>query len=60
MRSFDLAAEPGAEVPDPYDGGPEDFAEVLDLVQAAVAGLAGQLAAALSDQPDRPGLPDAS
>ncbi|HBW19363.1 MAG TPA: hypothetical protein DEH11_10305, partial [Actinobacteria bacterium] len=58
MRSFDLAAEPGAEVPDPYDGGPEDFAEVLDLVQAAVAGLAGQLAAALSDQPDRPGLPD--
>jgi protein-tyrosine phosphatase len=46
MRSFDPEAD-GAEVPDPYDGGPEDFAEVFDLVQAAARGLAGRLAAEL-------------
>jgi protein-tyrosine phosphatase len=48
LRSFDPAATDGAQVPDPYGGGPEEFAEVFDLVQAAarglVAGLAGTLA----------------
>jgi protein-tyrosine phosphatase len=48
LRSFDPAAPDGAQVPDPYGGGPEEFAEVFDLVQAAarglVAGLAGTLA----------------
>jgi protein-tyrosine phosphatase len=48
LRSFDPAAPDGAQVPDPYGGGPEQFAEVFDLVQAAtrglVAGLAGTLA----------------
>jgi protein-tyrosine phosphatase len=48
LRSFDRAAPDGAQVPDPYGGGPEQFAEVFDLVQAAtrglVAGLAGTLA----------------
>jgi protein-tyrosine phosphatase len=47
MRSFDPRAGSAAEVPDPYAGGPEDFAEVFDLVQAAASELAGRLASAL-------------
>ena len=39
FRSFDPAAPPGAEVPDPYHGGPEGFEHVLDLCEAAGAGL---------------------
>lgn len=39
FRSFDPAAPPGAEVPDPYHGGPEGFEEVLDLCEAAGVGL---------------------
>jgi protein-tyrosine phosphatase len=45
MRSFDPAAPDGAEVPDPYDGSPADYAEVFDLVGAAVKELVSQLAA---------------
>ena len=44
MRSFDPESEPGAEVPDPYDGTQDDFAEVFDLVAAAARGVARQLA----------------
>jgi protein-tyrosine phosphatase len=47
MRSFDPESEHGAEVPDPYDGSPEEFAEVFDLVAAAARGVARKLAAAL-------------
>ena len=47
MLSFDPACGEGAEVPDPYDGRPDEFAEVFELVQAAAKGLAGRLAAAL-------------
>lgn len=47
MRAFDPASPAGAEVPDPYYGGPADYAEVFELVQAAVKGLAAQLAAEL-------------
>ena len=39
FRSFDPAAPPGAEVPDPYHGGPEGFEQVLDLCEAAGVGL---------------------
>jgi protein-tyrosine phosphatase len=39
LRSFDPAAPPMAEVPDPYYGGDEGFREVLDMVRAAVPGL---------------------
>lgn len=39
FRSFDPAAPPGAEVPDPYYGGPEGFEHVLDLCEAAGVGL---------------------
>jgi protein-tyrosine phosphatase len=31
------------EVPDPYDGGPDDFGLAFDLVHEAARGLAGQL-----------------
>lgn len=39
LRAFDPASRPGAEVPDPYSGGPAGFEEVLDLCEAACAGL---------------------
>jgi protein-tyrosine phosphatase len=45
MRSFDPAAAAGAEVPDPYNGGPEEYAQVFDLVEPAARNLASQLAA---------------
>lgn len=45
LREFDPAAEGRAEldVPDPYYGGARGFDEVLDMVQAACAGLLAQL-----------------
>jgi protein-tyrosine phosphatase len=48
--SFDPAPGPDLEVPDPYDGGPEEYALVFDLVQPAARGLAGQLAQMLGDR----------
>lgn len=47
LRSFDPDAATGAEVPDPYYGGPEEYAEVFDLVEAAARGLVSQLQAEL-------------
>ena len=47
MLSFDPHSAEGAEVPDPYDGRPGEFAKVFELVRAAAEGLAGRLAAAL-------------
>ncbi|MFB9889864.1 low molecular weight protein-tyrosine-phosphatase [Planobispora takensis] len=47
FRSFDPAAPPAAEVPDPYYGGPEGFAEVLEMVRAASEGLAKHLSETL-------------
>ncbi|MEV8636928.1 low molecular weight protein-tyrosine-phosphatase [Streptosporangium sp. NPDC051023] len=44
LRSFDPAAPEGAEVPDPYYGDSEGFAEVLEMVRAASEGLAKHLA----------------
>jgi len=38
LREFDPAAG-GADVPDPYYGGPEGFNDVLAMVEAACAGL---------------------
>jgi protein-tyrosine phosphatase len=57
--SFDPARNgPGSgrdlEVPDPYDGGPEDYALVFDLVQPAARGLAAQLAELLAGRPAVP------
>jgi protein-tyrosine phosphatase len=39
LREFDHQADGDLDVPDPYYGGPGGFKEVLDLVQAACAGL---------------------
>ena len=39
------------EVPDPYNGGPEEYELVFDLVQPAARGLADQLAALLAGRP---------
>ncbi|GAA4195893.1 low molecular weight protein-tyrosine-phosphatase [Streptosporangium oxazolinicum] len=47
FRSFDPAAPEGAEVPDPYYGEREGFAEVLEMVRAASEGLAKHLAVTL-------------
>jgi protein-tyrosine phosphatase len=43
------------EVPDPYYGGAEGFAEAFELILAAARGLAAQLSQALADQPASPG-----
>jgi protein-tyrosine phosphatase len=48
MRSFDPRAGDAAEVPDPYYGGPQEYAEVFDLVRGAAQGLVARLAALLS------------
>jgi protein-tyrosine phosphatase len=51
FRSFDPAAPEGAQVPDPYGGGPDDFAHVFDMTLAAARGLVAELAAMLADRP---------
>ncbi|MFM2244325.1 MAG: hypothetical protein RL071_399 [Pseudomonadota bacterium] len=50
LRSFDPLSPPGADVPDPYYGGPEGFALVHDLCVRAARGLLDHL---------RPGPPPA-
>jgi protein-tyrosine phosphatase len=49
MRSFDPVADPGAEVPDPYHGGPAEYMETFELVHAAARGLTSRLAEVLAD-----------
>jgi protein-tyrosine phosphatase len=39
LRSFEPGAPDGAEVPDPYSGGPAGFDHVLDLCERACRGL---------------------
>jgi protein-tyrosine phosphatase len=39
LRAFDAEAPAGAEVPDPYSGGPAGFEQVLDQCERACAGL---------------------
>lgn len=39
LRSFDPTASPGADVPDPYYGGPRGFEDVLEICERACAGL---------------------
>jgi protein-tyrosine phosphatase len=46
---------PDLEVPDPYDGGPEDYELVFDLVQPVARGLATQLGELLADGPETSG-----
>lgn len=47
LRSFDPQAPAGAQVPDPYGGGPDEFGAVFGLVEAAAKGLVAALALAL-------------
>ncbi len=46
FRDFD-PLDPGAEVPDPYEGGTDAFAEVLTIVEHTCAALVADLAALL-------------
>jgi protein-tyrosine phosphatase len=43
LRDFDASAAPGAEVPDPYYGGPDGFELVFDICLAACRGLLAHL-----------------
>ena len=43
LRSFDANAPPGAEVTDPYFGGPKGFQHIFDICEAACAGLLAKL-----------------
>ena len=43
LRSFDPSAEGDLAVPDPYFGGPDGFARVFDLIDAACVGLLDHL-----------------
>lgn len=45
FRSFAPGGGPNPEVPDPYYGGDDGFITVLNMVEAAAKGLAGELAA---------------
>jgi len=45
LRDFDADGRAGAEVPDPYYGGPSGFEEVLDICEAACRGLLDRLVA---------------
>ena len=60
FRSFDpaLAGRRNArdlEVPDPYNGAPEEYALVFDLLQPAARGLAQQLEELLAGPPEPSG-----
>jgi protein-tyrosine phosphatase len=43
LRSYDPASPPGAEVPDPYYGEGDGFERVLEICEAACAGLVADL-----------------
>lgn len=52
LRSYDPAAaadRAGLDVPDPYFGAGETFEHVLDLVEAACAGLLHEVQAAVAE-----------
>jgi protein-tyrosine phosphatase len=49
FRSFDPKAPAGAQVPDPYGGGPGEFAVVFEMMQAAACGLVADLAGMLAE-----------
>jgi protein-tyrosine phosphatase len=51
LRSFEPGAAPGAEVPDPYYGGPEGFDRVFDICLDACRGLLDHLRQTYNLQP---------
>ncbi len=48
MRSFDPAAAPDAEVPDPYYGGRDGFTDVLHMIESAADGVVAHVRAELT------------
>ncbi len=48
LREFDPAAPEGAEVPDPYGGGPGAFADVFEMIRNAAQGLVAALGTVLA------------
>ena len=48
LRSYDPSAPDGAEVPDPYYGGGDGFERVLDICEAACAGLLAEITTRLT------------
>ncbi|MEX1367078.1 MAG: low molecular weight phosphotyrosine protein phosphatase, partial [Nannocystaceae bacterium] len=46
LRDHDPSSAAGAEVPDPYYGGPDGFDEVFDICMAACRGLLDELVGA--------------
>jgi len=53
IRLFgEVAGLAGADVPDPYGGGPAEFARVLDMLEAGMANLAAQLRAVVGTPAD--------
>jgi protein-tyrosine phosphatase len=55
LREFDPAAarDSGLDVPDPYYGDEAGFAEVLDLIEAAMPGLLDEVRRGIKDREDR-------
>jgi len=49
LREFDPRGEPGAEVPDPYYGGPGGFEEVFAMVERSCEGLLRQIRGEIGD-----------
>jgi protein-tyrosine phosphatase len=55
IRLFgDVAGFGGADVPDPYGGGPEEFARVLDMLETGMARLVDQLRVVLGAPAAKP------
>ena len=50
LRGFDPASPSGAEVPDPYYGGPQGFDDVLDICEAGCAGLLAHVMASSGEK----------
>ena len=57
MRSFDPAAEKGAEVPDPYHGEEADFEHALDLIVVASDGVVAYVRDQLAPSMPQSSLP---
>ncbi|MFF7967220.1 low molecular weight protein-tyrosine-phosphatase [Streptomyces sp. NPDC007903] len=51
LRSYDPAAGPDLDVPDPYYGGRDGFEECLEMVEAASAGLLDSVREHLEERP---------
>jgi protein-tyrosine phosphatase len=53
LSSFDPAAPPGAEIPDPYAYGPDAFPVMLGMVRAAMPGLVAHVGESIRERATR-------